>query len=156
MDRPSKGDENILKEVAVILTKELNDYVEENGFSEEEIFDVLDYGGDGYELMKKLERDTYCTGDTEMVNILDQADSIIYKIHSKYEKEWAKDIKPEYAVGNIVVFNRNRKEEYGEIVGIYEKEAKYKIFCEHLGHVREGNGTNGLILEYEGVLRKKE
>jgi hypothetical protein len=107
--------------------------------------------GNGYELAKDFESDFGYDPDAEMVEILD---SVWYKkneILNNTIKQWVIDdnIKPEYSVGDTVMFTHGREGEViGEITSIYENTAQYVVCVEILGHEK---GKSGSIVNYEKV-----
>lgn len=139
---------------------EPNETVEE---IQEDLMEIYDSFSDGFALAKKLD-DKGWEVNTDLVNILDNAQSYIYTALNNAVQAWVEqyDIKPPFPIGHKVKITNNRKritnkaefiaqEVSGEITKIWEKEAKYTIYCESLGHVRVGEGTHGIVKNYEEV-----
>jgi len=158
--RPYKRDEDIMKEVAIKLAGILNEQfglVEEDEiYIEEDLYEVLSncYDWDGYELTKELERTAYADGNSQMVEIMDSADCIAEDIVSKKQTEWFRQqnfLLPKCSVGNIVKFKWRDGNLYeGEVVRIDERGRAY-VFCEEIGHVRQGVGNHATIINLEDL-----
>jgi hypothetical protein len=126
----------------------------------EQLVDVLNnaFDKDGYEIAKELDR--YWGSDSELVYILDGLPFIFHDVKLFLVKKWIKDnnISPKYQKGDKVIVESSmlprkdrQKERYnGEINNIYE-DGSYSIFIEDLGHIREGIGTYGIILDWEKI-----
>lgn len=107
---------------------------------------AMRFNADGYELARELHSRYF--PNTELVDILDGADWEIRKVLSKAEKEWviASGASP------IPLETRVRWSKYPDHDGIItanHDDGKATVMYEHLGHVREGIGSHGYIVEWE-------
>lgn len=73
--------------------------------------------------------------------------------HYEVVESWVvrNGLKPEFKVGDRVKVPHRAKSEpvVGDVYEIDAKRAQYRVYVESLGHVREGNGTHGLIIGFE-------
>ncbi|MBK6616503.1 hypothetical protein [Ottowia sp.] len=60
-------------------------------------------------------------------------------------------VKPQRVMGSPVDLVHLGETVRGEIVSIDVEQAQYTVFCASLGHVRQGVGTHGLIVDFERV-----
>jgi hypothetical protein len=116
---------------------------------------------DGYELAKEMEDRFYYEPDSDLVEIMDNAHCAVLDAHDRIVEKWIVEnsIKPRFAIGARVSFKRNQGDKLlynGEIVHINEKQGKYTVFCEDLGHVRSGCGTHGVVLPFEAVEQESQ
>ena len=111
-------------------------------------------GDDGYELAKVLERSAgWSDADSALVGVLDDVCSAVYTAHAAALGRWVAKfgVSPAFKVGDRVTvregadrWNRTRlRGHVGEVVKVYADRAEYAVFCEELGHVREGSGRSG-------------
>jgi len=158
MPRPEKTDPETIEEFKKIVLGKLNAYYP--GEENEEIADyavrqVAEYRViDGYQLAKKLDNEYCLEGDVGLVEMLDDFDYDLDTAYWRIIKEWviSQCIEPHFKLGDKVRICL-LKGEYiqGEVAEIYKDKARAVIYCESLGHVREGNGTHGTIKNYEEI-----
>ncbi len=111
---------------------------------------------DSYDIAKSLDSRYYWDSDSELVDILCGLD--FYDVRMLLTKKWIKDnnIIPKYKEGDSVIVKSlhlsikyRQKEQYdGEIYKVYE-EGNYAIYIKEIGHVKNGTGTHGVILNWE-------
>jgi hypothetical protein len=162
-DRPDVYDEKFAEEATKILAKDVYEWaiLEYKEITFDCIFNALkkhiSYNQDGYVLAMKLE--IYFYPDAELVRILNNSDSIISNIHRRYLKQWVKDnnIKPEFKIGDkVIVSNPYKKHEQyeAEILETHKEVGRYTVYVSTQGHVKEGEGTRGWVVDYEDVSKK--
>lgn len=110
---------------------------------------------DEYRLTKQLEE---CGWDCDrgIMDAFEVASGEAFQCVREATKQWvtANSIKPRLAVGaQVKLMVRARsfaKEEFeGEIVAVDADQANYTVMIPALGHVREGSGTHGIIIQFE-------
>lgn len=158
--RPTRFDASIRTAIATQLAPAVLDWLDDATCSLSDIIRDLEnvfnyYDLEGYALAKSLENRGYIP-DSNLVEILDRAYFIESKVVKDATTQWVIDnnIVPAYAIGHVVTYKPSTygPKLTGEIVRIDESTAKYHIFCEADGHVREGVGTHAHIVPYELVL----
>lgn len=164
--RPTKKDGVVIDEASEIVCNDVMQWLENNNdhSKREEVIDQLkevlknDFGCyDGYDLAKSLDDyHAYCP-DADLVDRLDKTCYIISEAHAKAVKKWIRDydIRPKFKIGDKVKFVFEMRTYEGEIYKI-DDGGKYMIFCEKLGHVKKGVGTNGIVLEWEVVEQRNQ
>lgn len=117
-----------------------------------ELTDALKWEHDGYQLAADLD-DVGWEPDAELVAILNDAAFIRHSVRHKRVRQWVKDwdIKPAVLVGTKVHVRRGFGYVQGEVIATNAEDATYTVFCESLGHVRSGDGTRGMIANFEDV-----
>jgi len=148
--RPKLNDDAVIALVSNELSTDVADWVGSQENLKEIRHDLtraLKFSSlDGYDLAKRLD---YYDPDTELVNILDDADSMMYSAYNIICRKWVSDnglVGPE--IGTIVdCILKNIK---GEVVNNYDY-GQSSVFCESLGHVREGLGTHGVVVNWEDL-----
>lgn len=117
-----------------------------------QLADVLDGYSDGYALARDLDREGWIP-DSELVEILDNAQHLWNAVEEDNVAAWVEryNVQCPFVEGQPIEFRTSRAPVYllGEVTDIYAKHAKVVVFCQSLGHVREGNGTRGVIVPYE-------
>ena len=170
--RPSLHSPEIAGETAKSLLKQVLAWFSsagcENADSEEDKAEILEqlteaisdsmfYGLDGYQIAKSLDDHSHWDVDSALVEICDNAFHHASGAVSKLTKAWKEknNIVARFKVGDKVVVKRKHKDDVqGEIVTVYDDDAKYSVFCESLGHIRGGEGkcgTLGTIAFFEDV-----
>ena len=89
--------------------------------------------------------------ESELVNILDEADSMMYSAYNIICRKWVSDnglVGPE--IGASVSFTFYGKRIEGEVVNNYDY-GQSSVFCESLGHVREGFGTHSVVVNWDDL-----
>lgn len=155
----TKKDKGAIKYVASKLLKKVKDWASQDGdddVCQKEIEDILSesYDWDGYHLAKRYEEIYLLSNvDANLVEILDDAEYIFANYQIDKIKEWVSEynIEPKFKVGDKVMADLNRLRYEGEIVRVYNENATYVVYVESMGHVKEGMGTNGIVLAYEKV-----
>lgn len=107
---------------------------------------------DGYKLARELERLGW-EADAGLVDTLDGLYWPLTKRLTKAVEDWVHEngIVPQHQVGEIVTFKDKGKSIKGEIIQVDESSAIYYLFCESLGHVREGVGVHSRLIPFEEV-----
>lgn len=109
---------------------------------------------DGYKLAKRLDDYLGYKPDSQLVDALEQIWSIRYKAYEKVVAEWvAREgiVIPEAYMGKTVKFRSGPNPGQGEITKFYPESARVLIFCPEKGHVREGVGSHGVVIDWENV-----
>jgi len=129
------------------IKEQLTDTIDKNNVSELT---------DSYDIAKSLDSRYYWDSDSELVDILCGLD--FYDVKRSLTAKWIKDnnITPKYKEGDNVIVkslhlrksNRQKEQYDGEIYKIYEN-GKYCVYIEELGHIKNGSGTYGIILDWE-------
>lgn len=163
--RPTRDDPFVINETSERVCDEIMEWLKCNGedFDRKEILEhakeiIMQSWGiyDGYYLAKKLEfKYSYCP-DTDLVDRLDGTRSIINIAYEKCVTKWIQEnnILPKINVGTKVKFKHKKDECEGEIYKIDNVGGTYYIFCEQLGHVKEGPGTHGEVVNWEIIEEK--
>ena len=127
----------------------------------EQMIDIVPFslgGCDGYSIARSLD-DAGITPDDELVSILSRVPRLLYEDRDRRIEAWvvSSGIKPFIRIGEPAEFtDNNNQKQTGEVIGISEKRGTYTIFCESLGHVRKGLGTQGIIVSWEDAYRPEE
>lgn len=159
--RPNYNSKEVGKLAAEMLLPEVIQWLKDDGDdrAEEErdqildnLIDSMEYESDGFRIAEQLKSNHYWEPDARLVDILDGNHK--YDAHKDLVRKWVKenDIKPGLNLESKVTVNVKGKTVNGVIVRIDYDTAQYTVFCESLGHVREGVGTHGVIFPYEEVL----
>lgn len=124
-----------------------------------ELRDAIDYTHDGYEAGKYLDSNCYWNSDSELVDLLDDADFYKIDAYDTILEKWVlqNGVEPKHAVGDTVEFMSQKTKVCGVIKNVDTKRGMYSIYCESLGHILPGSGksgTTGLYVNYEDVLNK--
>lgn len=117
-----------------------------------DLMKVVSGWDDGFEIAKKLERRFHWDGNSSLVDILDGLD--FYGAHGAALIRWIEEngIVPRLEVGAQVKVHRTDAAIHdGEIRAIDAKRGTYTVMIPALGHVREGLGTHGSILDWDEV-----
>lgn len=133
-------------------------------FPEEELLaafgNALSSQGDSVEMARSLERQYGYILNQELIDICDKVSNMYYDIENEIEAYWIKfhGKKSEFAIGDKVYFKPYSQKETvtGVISKIDDKRGYYTVFCESLGHVKEGIGTHGCVLPFEKVFKYVE
>ena len=153
--RPKRSDDAVIaaaaKKLAPAVREWLNDETELKDI-EADLAQAMKYDSDGYDIARHL--DGQYSPDAALVEILDGAGYAKISASSKAEAEWVKanNLQPP-AIGSMVSFTGRYGITAGGVVsGEVTKnhpDGKSTIFCASQGHVREGVGTHGTIIEWE-------
>lgn len=150
--RPKLNDDAVIALVSNELSTDVADWVGSQENLKEIRHDLtraLKFSSlDGYDLAKRLD---YYDPDTELVNILDDADSMMYSAYNITCRKWVSDnglFGPE--IGASISFAFDGKQIEGEVVNNYDY-GQSSVFCESLGHVREGFGTHSVVVNWEDL-----
>lgn len=108
---------------------------------------------DGYELAKAFDRKGY-SADSELVDLMESSFFTIRTALAECMACWVVDnnVTPPYPLDAPVRVKHKGAIVEGTIVTIYDKMAECSVYCPSLGHVREGTGTHGIIVQYEQLL----
>lgn len=151
--RPYSLTEEAAREVAETMLDDVMDWLNDNFDSEEvkenltdTFLDCTDWNG--YSLTKHLEDNHYFSGDRELVDIMDQADTLLHAKLSELQRKWVEEngIKPKFKVGDEVLV----KGEKGTIKHVDPVYAKYGVFIPGKC-VESGVGTHAYIYTFEQV-----
>lgn len=108
---------------------------------------------DGYQMTRLLEvRYGWRNCTMNIAEALNGALDLLYaEVRAKTE-EWVSQygIKPKNKVGDQVCVNL-AQQYTGEVVKVFPGEAQYLVMVPELGHVRHGQGTQGLLVNYEDI-----
>lgn len=155
--RPKESDPDVIQAAARALAERLRSEFSAEDFpspdTETELAGVIGRQHDGYDIAKHLERSHGWNIDAATVEILDEADYAISSAQRQMEARWVELAKPtpSLAIG-ARVRHRIRWEDHDvEVTAIDAKQGKYTVLVEALGHVREGVGTHGFIVNWEEV-----
>ena len=118
-----------------------------------ELADALEWSESGYDVAQHLEHKGWDADD----GLVDAARRLIDALdvaHDAAVKAWVTATKPaqRFAVGDAVQFThsgRPGRPTTGEVTRIDAARAKYVVFCASLGHVREGVGSHGTLVNFE-------
>lgn len=152
--RPGRRSKDCLLRVAAALKAELENWTGEpmSNSNMEKLAEMLghSHSWDAYGLAKEMEHVGYSSDET-LVGILEGVSGHAFEAQRTLAKEWVRtlNLKPAFHLGQTVRFQRHKRFYLGEITNINLKEASYTIFVESEGHVREGTGCHGWILNFE-------
>ena len=166
LKRPNYFDEEVTNNAIEKLLPELlafigvtenhgEDYVEQ---VRTDVFNAIEFEDDGYDICRHLDNATWDI-DADTVEFMDNnVSSCRYDAHKEIEAQWVKDnnIRPKHSIGDVIKFNHPSKslQPVGEVVVMDEKQGRYLVFSEELGHVRTGVGSHGIYVVYESVVEK--
>lgn len=148
MSRPTGRDESVIRKAAELSLPEFKRWANEASGSDEvmlnDLLACIRWGHDGYARAKRIEIYGY-EPDAELVEILDSID--VWRAEREAVAKWVKefDVKAPFPIGALVVIAGGS----GEIMAHDEAQGTSTVFVEAMGHVREGNGTHGLIVAWE-------
>lgn len=170
--RPRENDPRIralaAADVAARLVKECPEDFPADEAEElaKDIADAIRSHRDGYEVARELEEfHSWDRLDMEIAQILDGAFSALYEHAERAAKEWvqASGWQPALSIGSratVSHYDRTARRSVpveGEICKIDLETARYHVFCESLGHIREEDvakgrtGTLSIIVNAEDV-----
>lgn len=159
--RPSIHDELIIEKVSQAIAPRIRKWLDaEESVDEDkqtvehiaaEIAEAIRFNDDGYEIASELERSHGYSPDSELVRILDGVS--LTKLRSLREacEAW---VVSTGAVGPALESRCvwNRHPEYGEgVITRNHPDGRSTVFYESLGHVREGVGSHGFLVEWEDL-----
>ncbi|QMI49920.1 hypothetical protein [Burkholderia sp. MBR-1] len=149
--RPMAHDTSVIKLAAEQLCKRVGlNFADEQAVAD--MTRALGWGGCTFDLARAL-ADRGWEVDDELLRILGDADFEILEARDAYVRRWvaAREVVPQRDVGDVVRFDYQRSPVDGEIRRIDRQHGTYTIFCESLGHVREGDGTHGIVVPFEVI-----
>lgn len=160
--RPRKSSDLVIYRTAGQLAHKINEWSDDEFEIEiDKLVDAIRYNLNGYRIAQALENYCDITPDAELVEILDDVWFTKKEVHDDLVREWVKkyNILPGKKVGDFVTIENDGEsilqtglaEVSGEITSIDTELAKYLVCCESLGHVKEGVGTHGVIINYEDI-----
>lgn len=108
---------------------------------------------DTYEMCRSLESDGWVV-DGELFHEMERAHSIRYKALQEQIRKWVHDenVKVNTKVGDLVSFKYRNDYHLGEVVAIDAERATCHVYCEELGHVKQGIGPHALVLPAENLI----
>jgi hypothetical protein len=147
--RPTGKNAKVRAKIKEEVKKIIVDYMDSSEIESAVDFIVDNYDYGGYELAKHLDEEFGVEPD---MNLIESLDDIGFTAHTALREEikrWVREagIVCPFAIGRRVKF----KEYEGEISVIYQDQGECLIYCENLGHVRSGRGTNGFVASYEDL-----
>lgn len=109
--------------------------------------------GDGYRICVGLSNHSGWDCDSELVEILDSAAYALHLALRNAEEQWVKATgqTPAIPVGGAVTFTQFGVSHIGEVTK-HDPRGYYIVYCEALGHVREGVGTHGTYVKWEDAV----
>jgi hypothetical protein len=167
--RPRRHDAPIVREAAEVIADRILGWFDET-LSDEDLgnerkrlidwlVDTIAYHDNGYTMAKDIERELGYEADRQMVDILESVGPEIVRIHQREVAKWVESwgIELKFKGGDKVSYFE-RQDGYGkiqkvigEVSGCYEKTASYSVYVPEKGHVRNGAGTHGVIVNCEDV-----
>lgn len=126
----------------------------------DELIDVLTYEnyGDGYDIVKYLDRTYGWDGDADLVDIFEGVFFKLLEAHREVVKEWvySAGVTPRKKTGDSVSFFSGGKKYCGIVSSIDADHARYLVFSEEMGHKKpgsfKGSGATGVYVNYEDVV----
>lgn len=165
--RPTLYDEPIRQAVAAqlvaVVRKRLPNIADSYATSEggeENLRDDLEqaidsaFSYDGFKLAMVLNDSIGWDCDEDIVEVLSCASGLADDAVRTAEIAWAASaqIGPPLSVGQVVAFtHRGVYHSYGEVYRAEPERLRYCVYCAALGHVREGTGVRGLLLNHEDL-----
>lgn len=159
--RPTHRDSTILLSVAQKVLAAMPSGTIADSDTENALNDIVNAlrreapGFDEYRMTRYLEESGWAC-DRTIMDAFDIAGGEAFHAVREATKQWvrANSIKPRLSVGaQVKVMARAAtmaKEEFdGEVVTVDAEQAAYTVMIPALGHVREGNGTHGIIFHFE-------
>jgi len=151
--RPNINDEAVVKYAAEKLLPDMINWLGEDDEAESEILEdlikAIQYADDGYEIAKRL--DGNYSPDAALVDILDRASSYKRSALQSLCTEWVISEELEAPqIGSHVTHIR-----YNDAIGTVVRncsDGRSTVAFPTLGHVNEGNGCHGFILEWESLI----
>lgn len=158
MKRPTINDDEIIKIAAAALAPKVIKWMKSEDWSlgdsptVEEVADDLEkamrWGNDGYDIAKNLDTKGY-SPDEQLVDVLSQAFTLTRNALIAAEVEWVKAS----GAQPIPIESKVRwKRKHQELVGIVtsnHQDGKSTVMYPDLGHIREGVGSHGYIIQWE-------
>lgn len=92
--------------------------------------------------------------DSQLVELLDNAYWLHHKAHEKAIREWVKgwNIKVPWSPEQNVRIKHKGQLISGVVAEIQSDKATCTVRCPQLGHVRDGEGSHGFIINSEDIL----
>lgn len=151
--RPYSLTEEAARQVAEQMLDDVVGWLN-NNFDEDEVLKELTDtfmdcpNWDGYALTKYLEDNSCYSGDRELVDIMDRADTLLHAKLSELQRDWVakNEIKPRFKVGDPVTVRDHK----GAIMQVDPIYAKYAVFIPGKC-VKSGVGTHAYIYTFEEV-----
>jgi hypothetical protein len=105
---------------------------------------------DGYKLARELEQYQHYDSDAMLVDILDSTSHLFHEELAKASKAWVEEHLPPEPPAGARVYQKGMEEKNG--IGIVTRnypDGRSTVNFAQLGHITEGTGTHGLVLEWE-------
>ena len=105
---------------------------------------------DGYKLARELEQYYGYDPDAVLVDILSSTEHLLHEELSNASKAWVEEHLPPEPPAGARVYQKGLEEKNG--IGIVIRnypDGRSTVNFAQLGHVTEGSGTHGLVLEWE-------
>ena len=150
MTRPTEYDEDVETMAVDSLLPEvlrwLNEKQDGDGSVREQLTEYI-HESDGYDFTRALDRYYGWDPNAELVEILDGASWALRSAVNVQTEKWiaAYGVTPALKIGDLVTY----KGKPCEIIRIDDKHGTYTLFSSTEGHVREGVGTHGHIVNWE-------
>ena len=153
---PPRPARNAPEVIAIAAEKLLPDVMQWLGNGDEDLLEVLAtiklairYEIDGYAIAKSMEDNSFIEPDAELVEILDQASCHLRNALSEVCTEWVNQNRlTGPAIGAKVTSSWHPEAGTGEIIR-NDKDGRSLVLFEALGHVKEGLGCHGSLINWE-------
>lgn len=162
--RPSMRDKAVVAAAVKDILGDVIQWTKDNGDDEAEqssiesqLIDAAEYEHDGFGIAYRLKNDHGWECDSGLVEILEGFSWNLIEARDRHIAQWVKrnSVAVDYAVGDRVKFKYpdQKKHTEGEVTKIDVAHAVVHVFCESLGHVRDGVGTHARLVNAEMVER---
>lgn len=153
--RPTLRSPDILRATAIELIKDLRDkeFDPDDEGCISSVIEAMRSSGDldGYRICKELDSRFGWVPDAHMVDVMDAAFGVSHREHTKLVKEWVEQnaIRPRNGIGDKVEVDYRGHKVAGEITAVDAATATYTVMIPSLGHVKDGFGTRGKVVNFE-------
>ena len=156
--RPTWPDDYVVRKAAELLAPKLKAWLVECDKHDDTPLDdivndlakAMDWHTDGYELAKNLEREGWMP-DAQMVEVLESAAFAKHDAVAFMCKEWVKAYGVQPPPLEAMVKDPKHPERGVGLITENHSDGRSTVMFPKLGHVREGAGNHGLILNWEDL-----
>lgn len=155
--RPKNNDPTIVIAVARRLAPSVLEWNPADGDEESIGSDLIEllnnaHDYDGYKLARELEQYHYYDSDASLVDILESTGHLFHEELAKASKAWVEEHLPPSPPLAARVHEKGREEKngIGTVIRNYP-DGRSTVNFPKLGHIIEGTGTHGLVLEWENM-----
>lgn len=159
--RPNSGNRYVRKAAAEAFLPSLQAWIGEPGREEEtanDLFEIARWGHlDGYRLAKELEAKGYIA-NPDLVDLMEDFIGILGDVTRHAVRTWvaSNKIRPARAQGEAVTIRTwndsgQRCSYRGIISEVHEADARYLVRVPELGHVEDGLGCHGFVIDAEDI-----